>query len=99
MAIRDKLIASLGLSGPMCDDCLSSSTAVKPRQTVNRYCRELAMVGKLTRQNQQCPGCKMWKIVNVMDEGKPSPSPPVVGRERSAAKSWYWEGNIQGRHR
>ena len=95
MAIRDKLTAALGLSGPMCDDCLSSSTAVKPRQTVNKYCRDLAMLGKLTRQNQQCPKCKAWKVVNVMDEGKPSPNPRVVGKARSAARSWYWEGNIQ----
>ena len=95
MAIRDKLTTFLELSGPMCDDCLSSSTAVKPRQTVNRYCRDLATLGKLTRQNQQCPRCNAWKIVNTMGEGKPSPNPPLVERASNAAKPWYWEGNIQ----
>ena len=84
MAIRGKLTAALELSGPMCDDCLSSSTAVKPRQTVNRYCRDLAILGKLTRQNQQCPKCKAWKIVNVMDEG----NRPHIPRSLEGRVTW-----------
>jgi len=64
MTHREKITGTLNISGAMCDDCLSSSSAVKPRQAVNIQCRELERLGKLTRHKDRCPQCKKVKIVN-----------------------------------
>ena len=48
----------------MCDDCLSSSSVVRPRQTVNINCRELENEGSLRRQKELCPKCQKEKIIN-----------------------------------
>ena len=66
---RDKVISTLVTSGPMCDDCLSSSSTVKPRQTVNIQCRELQQHGELKRHKDMCPQCKQVKIVNRLQTG------------------------------
>jgi hypothetical protein len=101
MAIRDKLKATLSSSGPMCDDCLSSSAFVKPRQTVNARCRELEVAGELIRKTDQCPQCKATKIVNQLlakKENMPSQSQVVSKYQGSLfdnTKPWYWEGNVQ----
>ena len=48
----------------MCDDCLSSSSTVRPRQTVNANCRKLENGGSLQRQKDLCPKCRKTKITN-----------------------------------
>ena len=103
MAIRDKLKATLQRSGPMCDDCLSSSSFVKPRQTVNARCRELETEGELERKTDRCPQCKATKIVNRLFAEGEGRSIKTNGAEEkkdnqfSDERPWYWEGNVQER--
>ena len=59
-----KIWTALTDSGAMCDDCLSSFSSVKPRQTVNIKCRELERAGDLNRHKDMCPKCKVTKIIN-----------------------------------
>lgn len=69
MTNRDKIISMLITSGPMCDDCLSSSSMVKPRQSVNMGCRELEKHGELQRYKDMCPHCKKVKVINRLQAG------------------------------
>jgi len=98
MSARDKLRATLQTAGAMCDDCLSSSAMVKPRQQVNQRCREMEGLGELIRQRDFCPHCRTSKIVNRLKTGgKPRPQERKVRPEPSSEpdKPWYWEGNVQ----
>ncbi len=103
MSIRDKLKSTLKTSGPMCDDCLSSSAFVKPRQTVNARCRELETAGELIRKTDQCPQCKGTKIVNrLLAEKEIPPKRTHVVSESPGTmldnkRPWYWEGNVQAK--
>ena len=77
----------------LCDDCLSEKSGIRPRQTVNKYCRELQNEGFLKRQKSTCPQCRKYKIVNILlyrndQEFKSIPPTPIV-------RDWYWEGNVQ----
>ncbi len=65
MTNLEKVLASLKTSGPICDDCLSSRSTVKPRQTVNIICRELESAGSLRRRKEICPKCGKPKIINT----------------------------------
>ena len=80
MANRDKIISTLKTSGPMCDDCLSSSSMVKPRQSVNMGCRGLEQHGELQRHKDTCPHCKKVKIINQLQDGVVR---PVETKEKS----------------
>jgi hypothetical protein len=101
MAIRDKLRSTLAVSGPMCDDCLSSSAFIKPRQTVNARCRELETAGELVRNTDRCPQCKAIKITNRLLGKTEKPTKPGGGDKKLVistpdnGKPWYWEGNVQ----
>jgi len=104
MSIRDKLKATLQTAGAMCDDCLSSSASVNPRQQVNARCRELESAGELTRQIDQCPQCRSSKIVNRIRTGNQFQSKPNTKKKESQKsivdvinpdKPWCWEGNVQ----
>jgi len=104
MSVRDKLKATLQTAGAMCDDCLSSSASVKPRQQVNARCRDLELAGEITRQNDQCPQCRSNKIVNRMRAGNQFQSKPNTKKKESQksivdvikpGKPWCWEGNVQ----
>ena len=106
MSARSKIRSTLQTAGAMCDDCLSSSAAVKPRQQVNQRCREMETLGELIRQRDFCPRCRTSKIVNRLKSGSKSPSvstpmtPGPVARVVSSSstdKPWYWEGNVQDR--
>lgn len=61
----EKIWSVLVSSGPMCDDCLSSSSSVRPRQSVNIMCRKLENTGDLTRRKDLCPKCRGTKIINA----------------------------------
>jgi len=101
MFIRDRLRSTLSGSGAMCDDCLSSSAFVKPRQTVNARCRDLEKAGELVRQTDRCPQCKAIKIINrllgkAVKPVKPSDSErKIVVSDPDNGKPWSWEGNVQ----
>lgn len=75
----------------MCDDCLSASAAVKPRQTVNINCRELENAGSLRRQKNFCPRCRKIKIINrIHDEQLQVPRKSKIIRPKPTSK-----GNIE----
>ena len=65
----EKIWSLLKTTGPLCDDCLSLSSDVKPRQTVNIICRKLKADGSLKRQKDLCPKCGKTKIINSMLAG------------------------------
>lgn len=73
MKNKEKIQSALTTSGPMCDDCISTSTVIKPRQTVNIACRELEQCGELQRKKDMCPQCKKVKIVNFPEDGSIRP--------------------------
>ncbi len=56
----------LSKSGPMCDDCLSIATHIKPRQAINSVCRTLVSRNELKRKRISCPVCAKTKIVNQL---------------------------------
>lgn len=106
MNARQKLRKTLGSTGALCDDCLSSSSAIKPRQAVNQRCREMESLGQLTRQRDQCPQCKTFKIVNRLKSESVNQTPSKKRSGNQSAqnsdslildKPWYWEGNVQDR--
>lgn len=105
MTIRDKLLSALSISGEMCDDCLSSSAAVKPRQSVNISCRAMVSAGVLRRFKRLCPRCDAPKLVNALtspasngarSSATAAPA-PVVSSTSSLTRPWFWEGNVQDR--
>lgn len=67
MTNQGKIVSTLSKLGAMCDDCLSSASMVKPRQTVNTECRFLEQENALTRSKQLCPRCKLSKITNHLE--------------------------------
>lgn len=77
----------------MCDDCLSDKSGIRPRQTINKNCRELQKQGFLKRRRSTCPRCRKFKIVNFrLDKNVQdfTSIPPT-----SIQSEWYWEGNVQ----
>lgn len=70
MTAREKIDKLLRSSGAMCDDCISSSAAIRPRQTVNARCREMERAGELERRTLACPQCHRVKIINLPKDGK-----------------------------
>ncbi len=64
MTHKDLIKEELIRCGPMCDDCLSSQTKIKPRQTVNRLCHAMVNDDLLNRSKDICPHCGSRKIIN-----------------------------------
>lgn len=52
---------------PICDDCLSNETNIKPRQQVNFNCRKLNKDNIIKRSKDKCYICKNIKLVNYID--------------------------------
>jgi len=85
-----KIIHSLTHNGPQCDDCLSESARITPRQTVNQICRGLAQQNVIERERYgYCPRCGRHKITNHPSKSAaprrnaPPPSPQPTGRPRN----------------
>lgn len=103
MGIQDRLTSTLTASGSMCDDCLSACANVRPRQTVNRYCRRLKESSLRRRRTERCPRCQGNKIVNrLVSEERQQLTPPRHNVEaarfgQNTSRPWYWEGNVQER--
>lgn len=49
---------------PLCDDCISAISGVKPRQQVNQICRRMAANGQIIREHGVCRHCEGEKLVN-----------------------------------
>jgi hypothetical protein len=67
LTARERIIEALEIRAEgICDDCLSESANVKPRQQVNTICRNLQQAGILRRDKAICSeGCiKRPKIIN-----------------------------------
>ncbi|MDG1419073.1 MAG: hypothetical protein P8P99_14845, partial [Maricaulis sp.] len=47
-----------------CDDCLSNTLDIKPRQTVNLVCNKLQVERAIERDHRTCDSCGRTKIVN-----------------------------------
>lgn len=79
MTAKSRSQDSLSEHGPMCDDCLSLETRIKPRQTINIACRAMVDDGILIRAKDICPRCRATKIVN---------------RLKGSTASVPWEGQV-----
>jgi len=66
MTNDERIYQTLKEKGPLCDDCLSDKAGVSPRNSVNQICRKRAKLGHLDRKEQECPGCKKKKIINIL---------------------------------
>jgi hypothetical protein len=100
MAIRDKILAALGATDRLCDDCLSEITGVTPRQSINIACRTLNAKKELTRAREDCSRCRHVKIVNRARGVSVAVKTSTSALRESAApaeggRPWYWEGNVQ----
>lgn len=92
MSNKDKILSAL-LHAKLCDDCLSISSKVIPRQTVYSICRSLSDSSIIYRYHGICDHCHKTKTTNRINSNeavKPHPINLVIS-------SWYWEGNIQSK--
>ena len=65
MRNRERILNHLEITPPgACDDCISTSLDITPRQQVNQICNRLANQGLITRQHMKCPRCMILKLVN-----------------------------------
>lgn len=76
------------------DDEISEALGIKPRQTVNHICRELAKAGMITRQ----PTFR-GKLGNYPSEFPIAPAAAPSGKAPAAivgdaTQEWFWEGNV-----
>jgi hypothetical protein len=51
-----------------CDDCLSNTLDIKPRQTVNLVCNKLQVERAIERDHRTCDSCERTKIVNFISQ-------------------------------
>jgi hypothetical protein len=91
---RDQILSALK-NAELCDDCLSTSSKVYPRQTVNVICRSLSEASLIHRHNGKCNHCNKVKIVNLLRDGVELKFAPQTVTPSTDTKSWYWEGNVQ----
>jgi len=66
MTNDERIYQTLKENGRLCDDCLSDKAGILPLNSVNQICRRRAKLGHLDRKEQECPGCKKKKIVNIL---------------------------------
>lgn len=98
---RDKVLSALS-SSKLCDDCLSVTSGVTPRQTVNAISRELSAEELVFRHYGKCDHCHKAKIVNrqsetVLTKRETAASTQIPSAKSESTKAWYWEGNVQDR--
>lgn len=58
----------------LCDDCLSNTLNITPRQTVNNLCRQMAKEGTISRAQGICARCGGSKLVNALTGPTHQPS-------------------------
>ncbi|AWX54270.1 hypothetical protein AB432_004105 [Brevibacillus brevis] len=98
MSNKDKILAAL-LYTKLCDDCLSNSSSVKPRQTVYTICRSLSESSIIYRYHGICDHCHKTKTTNRLLIANGSESDEVFNSYSTESKhtTWYWEGNVQSK--
>lgn len=68
MGHDETILAMLAQIRPhgLCDDCLSNSLGITPRQQVNQKCRAMHGRGLVERAVDSCSSCaKLTKLVNT----------------------------------
>lgn len=48
-----------------CDDCLSEVLDIKPRQQINKICRQFEKEGSVSRSKSKCGKCSAVKLVTI----------------------------------
>lgn len=97
MANRERVLVALA-HAELCDDCLSLSSGVRPRQTVFTVCSSLAKEVKIHRHQGRCDHCHKTKNTSRLLE---TPHLAATSLQDTDAPSdsqhrpWYWEGNVQ----
>lgn len=96
MANADRIIDVLRGVGRVCDDCLSETSGVTPRQQVYQLCSKLKVKAALSRSDDTCTRCRKRKTVNwipgttpgsraaVTAHAPPGPPPPRPVRRPAA---------------
>jgi len=94
----DKVVSTLS-SDPLCDDCVSYASGVKPRQTVYTICTGLSAKGLIVRHHGKCSHCRKAKLTSRISDSQQSNIEAAAAQsstiETSGARPWYWEGNVQ----
>lgn len=98
MTNKDKVFTALG-NAELCDDCLSISSGVSPRNAVNGICRTLFKESKIHRHFSKCNHCGKNKYVNHLLEGTPAKITVSIAEQSDLIKlkPWFWEGNVQSK--
>ncbi|WP_339279113.1 hypothetical protein NYE40_23985 [Paenibacillus sp. FSL W8-1187] len=97
MANKDKIIASL-YNAKLCDDCLSVSSGVVPRQTVYSICRSLSETSTINRHHGECDHCHKPKLTNsLLDWNAEKEDPKAEKSSIDYIRPWFWEGNVQSK--
>lgn len=97
MTNKDQVITALSIA-ELCDDCLSVSSGVVPRQTVNVICRTLFNDSSIYRHFGKCDHCHKIKTTNRLLDVNTAPFIAVseeIDSVTTLSKPWYWEGNVQ----
>tara|TARA_B100001971_G_scaffold193463_1_gene198626 strand:- start:819 stop:1652 length:834 start_codon:yes stop_codon:yes gene_type:complete len=78
MTNKDIVLATLGQAEkPICDDCVSKRSQVRPRQAVNQICSSLGRQGILRREKVPCGDCGKRKLTSIIVQCPPASLPPV----------------------
>ena len=96
MTNKVRILAAL-VHAELCNDCLSLSSGVKPRQSVFTICSSLAKEAKIHRHHRKCDHCHKTKNTSRLLETFPVASGPQAPETASdpELRLWYWEGNVQ----
>ena len=102
---RERVIKQLRDDGPLCDDCLSGRSGIRPRQSVNQVAHALQQGGLVGRTHSVCPSCGKSKLVNSLaaqydgkNQVRKEPRHPRGEHvPASPDQAWHWEGNVQAR--
>ncbi|QWU16248.1 hypothetical protein SAMN04487895_11489 [Paenibacillus sophorae] len=99
MSNIQKVLVSL-LNAELCDDCLSISANVIPRQTVYKICRSLFSNSEIHRHHGKCDHCHKTKTTNRLPDQSANTTTNVEVQKsplEAAIRPWYWEGCVQSK--
>jgi hypothetical protein len=92
---RNKILDFLKINSgsSYCDDCLSATLKIFPRQQVNQICRQLHIAGVISRELGICSECGKNKTINYVGAFKERSHAPLTGKDHVSLE-WFWEGNV-----
>ncbi|OAB40550.1 hypothetical protein PMSD_01195 [Paenibacillus macquariensis subsp. defensor] len=96
MTNTERIISSLS-NVELCDDCLSVSSGIFPRNAVNSICRSLHNSSKINRHHGVCDHCHKTKFKNLLLECNINNEISIaeVSTSPISNRPWYWEVNVQ----